>query len=239
QMRDRAKDHLPALCQRLSIAVPDTRTISDAGFFDRCADEGWDYPLVVKGIYYDAAVVAGSEQAKAAFLRIAREWGYPVLVQRFVEGHEINLTALGDGSGAMIAPVMMRKRAVTDKGKAWAGIAIQDDALESMAAALIAELRWPGGLEVEALRGEDGRLYLIEINPRLPAWIYLTHGVGRNLPVTQLRLMAGERNIALPPPRPGTMFIRHAKELIVGLDAFEAILTGGALALKADSGCAA
>ena len=51
---------------------------------------------------------------------MAAAWGYPVLVQKFVSGEEVNLTAVGDGSGAMIGEVMMKKQAITDKGKAWA-----------------------------------------------------------------------------------------------------------------------
>jgi len=227
QLRARSKDNLGELCRDLGIHTPETQKVSDAGFFERCRDEGWTYPLVVKGIYYDAVVAETPEEAKAAFHRIAAQWGYPVLVQHFVGGYEINLTAIGDGSGEMIGPVMMRKRALTDKGKAWAGISIDDDQLEHMGRAIMAGTRWRGPLEVEALRGDDGRLYLIEVNPRFPAWVYLSHGVGCNLPQALLRLMAGERPTDLPRPRPGTLFIRYAEELIVPLEQFQAMMVEG------------
>jgi carbamoyl-phosphate synthase large subunit len=229
QLRARAKDCLSGLCRKLGLDAPETQTVADPAFFDRCADDGWQYPLVVKGIYYDAAIVYDAAEAKSAFQRIAHQWGYPVLVQKYVGGYEINLTALGDGLGGMVAPVMMRKRALTDKGKAWAGISIVDDDLENLAQTLIRELNWRGPLEVEALRGEDGRLYLIEVNPRFPAWVYLSHGVGRNLPAIQLQLMAGEKLADPPPARMGTMFIRYAEELIVSLDQFQALVVNGAL----------
>ncbi|MBI3445224.1 MAG: ATP-grasp domain-containing protein [Magnetospirillum sp.] len=227
QLRARSKDNLGELCRRLGIETPETQKVSDPGFFDRCRDEGWSYPLVVKGIYYDAVIADTPDDAKAAFHRIAAQWGYPVLVQQFVGGYEINLTALGDGAGQMLGPVMMRKRALTDKGKAWAGISIEDAQLEEMGRAIMAGTNWRGPLEVEALRGDDGKLYLIEVNPRFPAWIYLSHGVGCNLPQALLRLISGDAPANLPRPRPGTLFIRYAEELIVSLEQFQAIMVEG------------
>ncbi|EIC20954.1 ATP-grasp domain-containing protein [Thiorhodovibrio frisius] len=225
----RAKDRLTDLCQRLGIACPETRLVADPAFFDRPDDWGWDYPLVVKGLYYDARVAYDRDMARAALRAIAAQWGYPVLVQRFVRGHEVNLAGLGDGQGGLMGPVMMRKQALTDKGKAWAGIAIADRKLERLAERLVRALRWRGPLEVEALVGDDGELRLLEINPRFPAWIYLSHGVGRNLPELQLRLMAKEALPALPPPRPGTLFIRQAEERIVALEDYASLTTTGSL----------
>ncbi|MBF0311032.1 MAG: carbamoyl-phosphate-synthetase [Magnetococcales bacterium] len=227
QLRARAKDNLGELCDKLGIHTPETRKISDASFFDHCREEGWSFPLVVKGIYYDAMVVASPDAAKAAFHHIAAQWGYPVLVQQFVGGYEINLTAVGDGKGGMLGPVMMRKRALTNKGKAWAGISIRDAELEAMGHTIVSGLKWQGPLEVEALRGDDGRLYLIEINPRFPAWVYLTKGVGCNLPQALLGLIADDCPTKLPQPEPGTLFIRYAEELITTLEQFQSMMIEG------------
>ncbi|MBF0426023.1 MAG: ATP-grasp domain-containing protein [Magnetococcales bacterium] len=223
----RGKDRLAALCAEAGVATPETRLVTDPHFFADNQENGWPYPLVVKGIFYDAQVVHGEAEARAACQRIARQWGYPVLVQRFIPGHEVNLTAVCDTESTLRGTVMMRKRAVTDKGKAWAGITIVDDELLTMAQTLTRHLGWHGPLEVEALKGEDGKLYLVEINPRFPAWVYLTHGVGRNLPALLLALLAGETPPELPAARPGTLFIRHAQEVIVGLESLAAMLTTG------------
>jgi carbamoyl-phosphate synthase large subunit len=219
QLRRRDKDRLPALCADAGVATPDVHRIADERFFDDCEANGWAYPLVVKGVFYDAYVVHSPAEAKLRFHQIAVTWGYPVLIQKFVSGEEVNLTALGDGSGAMIGEVMMKKLAVTDKGKAWAGVAIDDPDLSDAGTKLFAALKWRGPLELEMLRDDTGTLHLIEINPRFPAWIYLSHGVGRNLPAALLSLMQGTQpeRLHLAPPRPGTTFIRHAQETIVAL----------------------
>ncbi len=227
QIRLRAKDRLAELARGAGIACPDTKSLFREDFFHACAEYGFDYPLVVKGLFYDAKVAHTPEEAVAAFRRIAGEWGLPVLAQKFSSGEEINLTGLGDGEGNLIGAVMMKKRALTDKGKAWAGISIHDEALLAAARRLIAATRWRGPLEVEVMRGADGRLTLIEINPRFPAWIYLSAGVGRNLPETLVRLALNETVAELPAALAGTLFIRYALETIVPLSAFEAVVTGG------------
>ena len=228
QLKRRNKDRLPELCQRLGIHTPETRTVTDPGFFRRCHAEGWEYPLVVKGAFYDAVVCHTAEQAEAAYYKLAAQWGYPVLLQKFLEGQEINLTGLGTGT-SLVGAVMMRKRAVTEKGKAWAGVSVVDEQLERLAANLVEGLGWRGPLEVEVLRSHDGQLYLIEMNPRFPAWIYLSHGVGRNLPRALLDLMRGEKLPPFPPLRPGLMFLRHAEEILIDLKSFENLMMRGAL----------
>jgi carbamoyl-phosphate synthase large subunit len=227
QLRRRNKDRLAELAQRAGVHYPELATVNHAGFFTTCAEQGWSYPLVVKGVFYDAQVVANADQGAAAFRRIAAQWGLPVLVQRFVPGEEVNLTALGDGRGGMLGAVMMKKRAVTAKGKAWAGVATFDERLHAVAAALVAELRWRGPLEVEVMRDADGEYHLIEINPRFPAWVYLTQGVGRNLPAALLDLILGRAPPAFAAPRTGTMFIRYAEEAIVPLSSYESVVIGG------------
>ena len=218
QLRD--KDRLPDLSKQAGIKTPEVISITQAGFFYDCHKKGWQYPLVVKGVYYDAGVARNPDEAAAIFRKIAAEWGYPVLVQRYIEGEEFNLTALGDGKGNLTGSVMMRKRAVTEKGKAWAGISINDDKLRNAAEKLVKTLKWSGPLEIEMLRSKQGEYYLIEINPRFPAWIYLSAAVGCNLPWALVQLLQGEE-VKLPKPEIGKLFIRYAQETVINIQEFE------------------
>jgi carbamoyl-phosphate synthase large subunit len=227
QLRVRNKDRLSELARLAGINYPKVHSITNAAFFHNCRDEGWDYPLVVKGLFYDAKVVNNAAEGMAAFRQIAAQWGLPVLVQRYIKGEECNLTALGDGNGSMLGAVMMKKRAVTSKGKAWAGVSTFDRTLNQVAEALISELKWRGPLEVEVMRDESGAYHLIEINPRFPAWIYLSYGVGRNLPAVLLDLIFGKTPPVFPAPLTGTLFIRYAEEKIVPLANYESIVIGG------------
>lgn len=224
----RAKDHLGAFCHSVGVLAPESKTLTNPGFFDTCESEGWEYPLVVKGIFYDAGIAHTAAEARIIFARLVSTWGYPVLVQKLVRGDEFNLSALGDGRGGLHGAVMMRKRGLTEKGKAWAGVTVADSDILDMASRLVKGLNWSGPLEVEVMKGHDGKIYLIEINPRFPAWIYLSHASGRNLPVALLRTLAGETDLKLPEAKPGTFFIRYAQELILELPEFESMMiTGG------------
>ncbi|MBF0144106.1 MAG: ATP-grasp domain-containing protein [Magnetococcales bacterium] len=223
----RGKERLATLCETAGIETPETRTVNDLSFFDKCHQSGWTYPLVIKGRAIDAQLAYNAEQAKAASWRIAKQYGHSVLVQRFVPGYEVNLSAVCDIESTLLGAVMMRKRATTDKGKAWAGITIEDPELLAMAQTLVSHLSWQGPLEVEALRGDDGKLYLVEINPRFPSWIYLSHAAGRNLPVLLMRLLAKESCPDLPAVKRGTQFIRHAQDVVVDLERWATMVTTG------------
>lgn len=227
QFQRRAKDRLPELAEIAVVGCPEIRALSRPDFLRTCHTEGWTYPLVVKGAFYDARIAANADEAVQAFQAIAAEWGLPVLAQRFVAGEEYNLAGVGDGRGALLGSVMMKKRAVTAKGKAWAGVTTSDERLAQVARRLVQELKWRGPLELEVMRDAEGAYHLIEINPRFPAWIYLSHGVGRNLPALLVELALGRQPQELPPAAPGTLFVRQALETIVPLTAFESLMMKG------------
>ncbi len=187
------------------------------------------YPLVVKGQYYDASVAYTPEQAVTYFNKISAKWGLPIIVQQYVYGSEVNVTALGDGKGNTIGAVPMRKQYITDKGKAWAGISLDDDELMKTTRKLIKSTKWRGGMELEIIKTREGDYYLIEINPRFPAWVYLAVGCGQNHPEALVKMAMGM------PVKPwkkfdvGKMFIRYAYDMIVELSEFEKISTLGEL----------
>jgi len=226
QLRDRNKDRLGELAHSAGIRYPETKNISNMEFFYTCHDDGWKYPMVVKGIFYDATVVQNADEGAAAFRKIAASWGYPVLVQRYVEGHEVNLTAVGDGKGNLLGSVMMRKQAVTDKGKAWACVTIEDERLQQDALKLVKALQWAGPLEVEMLKDVNGQYLLIEINPRFPAWIYLATAAGSNLPAALVALVM-DREVNLDKATTGMMMIRYAQETVIDLATFESMTMRG------------
>jgi len=227
QLKLRNKDKLPELAEHAGLQCPRITAITSSRFFDDCQDDDWHYPLVIKGLFYDAKIVYTEEQAKQAFTAIAADWGYPVLVQAYVKGQEYNLTALGDGNGRMLSAVMMKKMALTDKGKAWAGVTIDDRTLYEASERLISKINWRGPLEVEVLKDQRGQYQLLEINPRFPAWIYLSHGVQRNIPAALVKLIMGYPQQAEAPLATGVMFIRYSQEVIIPISTFEHYVVDG------------
>ena len=89
--------------------------------------------------------------------------------------------------------------------------------------------RWRGGFELELMKDKEGKLYLLEINPRLPAWIYLAVGVGQNIPEALVNLALGNEVSPFDHYAVGKMFIRYAWDMIVDRQEFEQISMNGEL----------
>lgn len=225
-LRDKAQ--LPALGAALGFGVPATVAVSSAAAAVAAAETlGW--PLVLKGKLYDARVAHTAAEAGAAFAALAGRWGLPLLAQRFAAGQELNVAGLGDGRGGLLSAVAMRKLFITDKGKAWAGITIMDDALMALAAAFVAGTKWRGGFELEVMRAGNGELLVLEINPRFPAWVYLAAAAGNNQPAALLRLALGEAVGPLGAYAAGKLFVRYAWDQIVDYTDFQQMAGMGEL----------
>jgi carbamoyl-phosphate synthase large subunit len=88
---------------------------------------------------------------------------------------------------------------------------------------------WRGPCELEVMRDKNGEHHLIEVNPRFPAWTYLSAGAGQNLPWAVARKAAGEVVAPLGDYQAGVMFVRIAIDQLARMEDFEAIASHGAL----------
>lgn len=211
------------------IPVPAAAVLTDPAHIPELADEV-RFPLLVKGRFYDAYVAHNPAEVAHWYDVIASKWGLPVILQAFVSGQEFDVVGVGDGEGGLIGAVPMRKMQLTDKGKAWGGVTVHAPDLERLTAELVRVLRWRGPFEAEYIRAAgDGRPWLIEVNPRFPAWVYLSVGAGRNLPWAVVRLALGEAVAPMPPAEPGIMFLRHSLDQITTLADYEALSVYGEL----------
>lgn len=222
QFEARHKMKLNKFGKKYHLMVPDDRLIYQLSDLKKAAEE-LEYPLVVKGKYYDAAIVGSPEEAQKAFYQLQAKWGLPIIAQRFIRGTEINIAALGDGNGNTISVVPMRKLYITDKGKAWAGITIEDSAFVELAQKFIKATKWRGGCELEVMQSADNKAYIMEVNPRFPAWIYLAAAAGQNQPASLVKMALGEKVKPFENYEVGKMFVRYAWDLIADVTDFQKI----------------
>ena len=228
QFEERHKVNLNDFGKKYGISVPHSKVIYDLNTVHSLPSE-FSFPMIVKGKFYDASIAYSIEQVKSYFNKISAKWGLPIIIQEFIHGTEFNVTGLGDGKGNTIAAVPMRKQYITDKGKAWGGISIADEKMLDMTRKFLRNTKWRGGFELELMKNKDGELYLLEINPRLPAWIYLAVGVGQNIPEALVNLALGEKVKPFASYDVGKMFIRYAWDMIVDREEFEQISIYGEL----------
>ncbi len=228
QFNARDKMKLFEFGQKYDMYVPADKIIHEYKEL-RKIEEGFDFPLVVKGKFYDAIIANTMEQAEKAFLKIQAKWGLPIIVQEFIKGTEINIAALGDGHGNAISIIPMRKLYITDKGKAWAGVTLDDEQLIELARKFIAVTKWRGGCELEVMLTNDGKPYIMEVNPRFPAWIYLTAAAGQNQPASLVKMALGEKVEPFSEYEVGKIFIRYAWDHITDIREFQKISANGEL----------
>ncbi len=228
QFEEREKANLDKFGKKYDIKVPKSKAIANLNDISTIEDD-FDFPVLVKGKFYDAFVAYNTEQIKTHYNKISAKWGVPVIIQEFIKGAEVNMVALGDGNGNTIGAVPMRKQYITDKGKAWGGIVIQDENLMKITRTLIRNTHWKGGMELEMILTSKGEYYLIEINPRLPAWVYLAVGAGQNLPEAMVKLALGQEVEPYDKFKAGTMFIRYAYDMIGDIKDFEKLSIFGEL----------
>lgn len=228
QFEERQKENLNKFGEEYGIDVPKSISLGSLNDVAKVKDE-MEFPVLVKGKFYDAFVAYNSDQIISHYNKISAKWGLPVIIQEFIKGTEVNVVALGDGNGNTIGAVPMRKQYITDKGKAWGGIVINDEELLKITRDLIRKTKWRGGMELEMILTSKGEYYLIEINPRLPAWVYLAVGAGQNLPEAMVSLAQGEEVVPYESFKSGTMFIRYSYDLIKNIDDFEQLSMFGEL----------
>jgi carbamoyl-phosphate synthase large subunit len=228
QLEARDKINLYEFGKKHQLLVPPDKAIYRAEELNALAHE-FGYPLVVKGKFYDAIIASTLEQAQKAFHKIQAKWGLPIIVQQFISGNEVNIAALGDGKGNAISVIPMRKLYITDKGKAWAGITLEDKSLIDLAEHFIRNTQWKGGCELEIMRTMDGKPYIMEINPRFPAWIYLSAGAGQNQPAALIEMAMNHEVKPFTEYAVGKMFIRYSWDQITDIEKFQKISAFGEL----------
>jgi len=221
----RGKDRLVDVADTIGIQLPVTRAVNSFDALAEAVDE-IGLPVMVKGCYYKAHKANTTQEAIGHYNKLVAEWGYPIIVQQVVEGDELNVVGLGDGDGASLGSVGIKKIWITSLGKIWTGVTIRHEKMLAAANAFVENYRWRGPFELECIVAGDD-IFLVEINPRFPAWSYFATGVGVNLPAKLVR-----RGLGLPVPaangyEAGKLFVRYSFELVTDMTAFQRTLTRG------------
>jgi len=224
----RHKSVLEEFGEANQVKVPVSKMVSSASEIYKL-EKDFSFPLVVKGKFYDAYIASTAAQVVSYFHKIVAKWGAPVILQEFISGTEVNVTAIGDGEGRCIGAVPMRKLYITDKGKAWAGVSLDDPELINITKRVISNSKWKGGCELEFIRTKDDDYYLLEMNPRFPAWVYFAVGCGQNHPEALVKMALGHQVEPYENYENGVMFIRYSFDNIVKIGDFEKISTFGEL----------
>jgi diaminopimelate decarboxylase len=182
----------PTIAELLPFALPPSIDLaaSDEDVHAFCRVHSWR--VWIKGPFHGAVAVANWRQLEDFRAWMGKRWQTDrVSVQAHVRGYEESIAFAAVG-GRLADAIYMQKRIVTAEGKTWAGrIGEVPEDVQSALEQAVKSLGWTGGAEIELLRDVDGRLSLLEWNPRFPAWVYGAALSGRNLPATLVRAALG------------------------------------------------
>jgi len=208
----RSKNLLPEFGLKTGIAVPETVTLNNADQIrPKAAEVGT--PFLLKGLLSDAVVCTSIDQGLAEYQRLFDTWGYPILMQRFIFGEEVNVAAVTDRASHLVGAVVMKKFGITERGKACSGVTIENGQVLDLAARALDRLRWVGPAECEFVQeSATGTYYLLEINGRFPAWAYLATAAGQNLALAAVDLALGKTVAPMRDYAVGKLFVRTITE---------------------------
>ncbi|MEI6231461.1 MAG: ATP-grasp domain-containing protein [Planctomycetota bacterium] len=230
QFKLRGKDLLTEVASKIGISLPKTKVINSPGQLSEAVEE-IGLPVMIKGIYYKAYRASTLAEAHHHMSALAADWGYPIIVQQVVTGDELNVVGLGDGEGHSLGAVGIKKIMITSLGKIWTGVTVKNEKMLEATQRFIKEYSWRGPFELECMvKGDE--VFLIEINPRFPAWSYFATGVGINLPSRMVRRAMGlpvrEMTETEANEYPaGKLFVRYCLEMVSDMQKFQDAITRG------------
>jgi diaminopimelate decarboxylase len=155
-----------------------------------CREHNWRVWL--KGPYYDASRCPTWDAFTAIRDALSKVWSTDKLfLQAHVSGHEESVM-LSAYQGELLGAVSMRKRDITPEGKTWAGdvCEVPPEFLMPLRQ-MVRDTNWTGGGELEMVRDAADRVWLIEMNPRFPAWVHGATIAGHNLPALMIEAASG------------------------------------------------
>ena len=220
------KGRFVALAERHRLPVPATRLVRPAEEpFSR--DAGLRYPAVVKPLVRQRgwgaiggdckALLAETPTALQALWPRMAEAGGAFLVQELVPGSEACIEShhvYVDAQGEIAAEFTGRKIRTLPLALGHStALAISDAPdVARLGREIVTRLGLRGVAKLDFKRGPDGRLHLLEINPRFNLWHHLGAAAGVNLPALVHADLTGRPRPSLARPRVGAAWCRPLED---------------------------
>jgi D-aspartate ligase len=204
------------LAERLGLPAPVSRLFDPAS--DRIDDGALQLPLLVKPASRDARWAEFEPAGKAIRVDFAAdlaalrprlaEYGRPVLLQHLVPGPETRIESYHcyvDDRGEPAAEFTGRKIRTrpVEFGRSTALTITDADDVRRLGRDVVARLGLQGVAKVDFKRDGDGRLWLLEVNPRYTLWMHPAAKAGVNIPAAVWADLTGRPRPPLGPVRVG------------------------------------
>ena len=178
---------------------------------------GWR--IWVKGKFHEAYGASSHRELMNRLSQMQSSWPIEdIFVQRGISGLERSYT-FAAYNGELLGVAEVEKRSQTSAGKTWtAEVCVPSGEIIERIALFTRRTNWTGGCEIEFIRDRSGVDWLIDVNPRFPAYIYGVTICGLNLP--GLLLSAVKDEVKCEHKTFGGQFTRVVSEILVRPDLY-------------------
>lgn len=187
--------------KKYGLNIPKTIIVSEKNKLNDLTKE-FNFPIVCKGVLKDSYIAKDKTDLLIYFDRINEmlHGGQgKVIFQEFIKGDFYCATGVADSNNKLIRYIAMKKLGVDLTGATWCGLTIENNILREISERFVEITKWIGPFELEFIKDSNGKYQLFEINPRLPAYIYLATASDQNMPGAIVKLTLGkpvEKNIS-------------------------------------------
>ena len=205
-----------AVAKALGMHTPPSVQVGDGDHRTVPFIEEWGWPIWIKGRSYEALCAHDWPQLEHFVRRVGEVWGGEVVLQPHISGIEESIL-FAASTGTLVGSAHMRKLAVTETGKTWSGeLHPLEGSLENRLSHWVEQTDWHGGGEVEFVHSPAGEQYVIDVNPRFPAWVHGSSQNGFNLPAGLVQAVLNS-SVEDSPSRPARamQFTRVVQEIPV------------------------
>jgi len=228
------KSRFQRLAERLALPVPASRRL-DPATLSGAADVDLRFPLIVKPLTrrperWDP-IAGGAKALQVETMGELRTlWprlvdaGVSVLAQERVPGSEARIESYHvyvDALGKVAGEFTGRKIRTYPQvyGDSTALVITDDPGVRALGRELVERLGLRGVAKFDFKRGPDGRLHLLEVNPRFTLWSHPGAVAGVNLPELVYRDLVGLPRRAARPARAGVRWCRVWRDHAAARDA--------------------
>jgi carbamoyl-phosphate synthase large subunit len=149
-----------------------------------------NFPLVVKpryGFGSSNTFIARTDAELEVFFLYAQD----MIIQQFIEGDALNVDGLGDTEAHPISVIPWRKL-LSRMGETERSITIDCPELVAIGERLIREVGIIGPFDADFFRDSEGKLWVLEINPRFGGGYPVSHLAGADFPELIVRMILGD-----------------------------------------------
>jgi D-aspartate ligase len=225
ELLDKARFH--ALCVRHGIETPGVWEIAERRDLDRCIDD-IPYPCILKPVLIHRAkaflrgkkvLLVESREALIRHMDTAPAESGAWLIQEIIPGAESEITLFAgyiDQSGEPRQAFTARKLRQYPSGFGSASLVMSEPCSETLehSVRFLQAIGFKGVCGTEYKRDpRDGKLKIIEINPRPTLWFHASHASGKRVVEAAFRDLAGQPPLPDEPQRDDVLWRYGLKDL--------------------------